>query len=121
MDERDRARVYDEVVDFFNDVYFNGPVEKQNRLVSSQNEREPVYFYSNDFRSRDIFGNTLLNRYMLSFKLGNRHLIVGAGGLQSGVGPEEIAPTTHIPSTQFTHNRMLALPVVTVNYAFGNY
>ena len=65
MDERDRARVYDEVVDFFNDVYFNGPVEKQNRLVSSQNGREPVYFYSNDFRSRDIFGNTLLNRYML--------------------------------------------------------
>ena len=63
LDERDRARVYDEVVDFFNDVYFNGPVEKQNRLVSSQNEREPVYFYSNDFRSRDIFGNTLLNRY----------------------------------------------------------
>ena len=64
LDERDRARVYDEVVDFFNDVYFNGPVEKQNRLVSSQNEREPVYFYSNDFRSRDIFGNTLLNRYL---------------------------------------------------------
>ena len=62
LDERDRARLYDEIVEFFNDVYFNAPIEKQNRLVSSQNEREPVYFYSNDFRSRDIFGNTFLNR-----------------------------------------------------------
>ena len=41
-------------------------------------------------------------------KLGNRHLIVGAGGLQSGGGPEEIAPTAHIPSTQIIYNRMLA-------------
>lgn len=57
----------------------------------------------------------------VSIKLGNRHLIVEPGGLQSGVGPEEIAPTTHISSTQFTHNRMLASPVVTVNYAFGSY
>ena len=53
-------------------------------------------------------------------KLGIRHLIVGAGGLQSGVGPEKIAPSTHIPSTQFTHKRMLASPVVTANYAFGS-
>ena len=38
-------------------------------------------------------------------KLGNRHLIVGAWGLQSGVGPKEIAPhhTPHphyIPKTE---------------------
>ena len=43
--------------------------------------------------------------YEKQLKLGNRHLIVGAGGLQSGVGPEEIAPTTHthppnIPKTE---------------------
>ena len=62
LDERDRGRLYDEIVEFFNDAYFNAPVDKQNRLVSVQQDRDPVYFYSNDFRSRDIFGNNLLNR-----------------------------------------------------------
>ena len=36
----------------------------------------------------------------VSIKLGNRHLIVEPGGLQSGVGPEEIGPHhTHLIHT----------------------
>ena len=57
LDERDRSRMYNEIVAFFTDVYFVAPLEKQNRLVSIANGgisgnvgQSPIYFYSNDFR-----------------------------------------------------------------------
>ena len=57
LDERDRGRIYNEIVAFFTDVYFVAPQEKQNRLMSIANGgvagnsgQNPIYFYTNDFR-----------------------------------------------------------------------
>lgn len=61
LDERDRGRLYQEIVAFFTDVYFVAPIERQNRLVSIANGgvsgnvgQKPIYFYSNDFRYTSI-------------------------------------------------------------------
>ena len=55
-----RARLFDEIVNFFNDAYFADPLEEQLRLMSRSGAK--IYFYVNDYPSRDIFGNKLLNR-----------------------------------------------------------
>ena len=48
--ERERAIIYDEIVDFFTDVYFLAPLEKMLKLLA--NAGAVVYFYTNDFRYR---------------------------------------------------------------------
>ncbi len=55
-----RSRLYDEIINLFNDVYFADPLEEQMRLMSDAGAT--IYFYVNDYPSRDIFGNDFLNR-----------------------------------------------------------
>jgi hypothetical protein len=58
--ESDRLRILNEIVDFFTDVYFTDPLEKQMDLMASVGTE--IFYYINDFRSADIFGNKFLNR-----------------------------------------------------------
>ena len=49
-----------EIIDFFTEVHFEAPLQEQINLMASH--RTKIYFYVNEFRGFDIFGNTLLNR-----------------------------------------------------------
>ena len=48
-----------EIIDFFTEVHFEAPLEEQINLMTLHGTK--IYFYVNEFRGFDIFGNTLLN------------------------------------------------------------
>ena len=49
-----------QIIDFFTDVYFLAPLEKQIDTMASVGA--DIFYYVNEFNSYDIFGNVLLNR-----------------------------------------------------------
>ena len=55
-----RSGVYNQIIDFFTDVYFDAPMHALMDSMASAGAE--IYSYINDYTSVDIFGNDLLNR-----------------------------------------------------------
>ena len=55
-----RSGVYNQIIDFFTDVYFDAPMHALMDSMASAGAE--IYSYINDYTSVDIFGNALLNR-----------------------------------------------------------
>lgn len=57
LDARDKSKVFDNIIDFYNEAYFMAPLERQMNLIQSSGGQ--IHFYLNTYRSADIFGNQL--------------------------------------------------------------
>ncbi|XP_059097691.1 cholinesterase-like [Tigriopus californicus] len=57
LDARDKSKVFDDIIDFYNEAYFMAPLERQMNLIHSSGGQ--IHFYLNTYRSADIFGNQL--------------------------------------------------------------
>ena len=58
--DRNRAEIYNEIIDLFSDAYFISPNSEMMTMMGLNGAE--MFYYINDFSALDIFGNDLVNR-----------------------------------------------------------